>query len=631
MRKNDQSENWKTEDLRAERKERLDKLKGKDGTKKKIRKKFPWVIVLILIVAAAIAVPMFYVNQVNNGLYERTETAALLNGEKITALEANFFLGNKFRTAMNTAAFTADGQRVLTMVMPGADGKMTTLRDSLLETFPQDMENMTYAVKQAKELGLNLNADQKKALDDFFGRLQYSAAQQQLTVRDLLASFYGRGATEQSIRPYFEDTFLALNFQQHKMDEFQITDDEYEKYYAEHKDDLDTVDFHAYTFNLASFKEEEKSPLKGEKAEEEKEKEKTENKDKGGEDKAQADAKKPIDMEDQVRKLKLLTERANEFLDKCTDEASFKKELLNYVTDEEKPIYEQGDASLIKGAAKNRLQADMAKWLFNPERKAGDKTVIESPAGITALYFVDRKRPDGHFYSSRHILIKVLDNQEGEDKDQKQLAKERADEILQKFEQTDKSEDAFAKLAEEYSEDPGSKNNGGLYENVAPGSFVSEYEKWCLDKSRKPGDVGIVYVENPNYKGYHIIYFKGLGDVVWKAQAGAALKNEKFNQFMEDAIKNDTFEFVEKGMQYVLPYDHAAMEEARENADLQNAAKDKAEEGKKDAESKSEDKDNAETTVSETKGSEAEPTAAEESKAAEAEASQTEESQTDKP
>jgi parvulin-like peptidyl-prolyl isomerase len=35
----------------------------------------------------------------------------------------------------------------------------------------------------------------------------------------------------------------------------------------------------------------------------------------------------------------------------------------------------------------------------------------------------------------------------------------------------------FAKLAKEYSDDPGSKNSGGIYENVAEGSFVAEFEE----------------------------------------------------------------------------------------------------------------------------------------------------------
>lgn len=61
----------------------------------------------------------------------------------------------------------------------------------------------------------------------------------------------------------------------------------------------------------------------------------------------------------------------------------------------------------------------------------------------------------------------------------------------------------FAETAKEYSDDPGSKNNGGLYEGVKRGDFVSSYEEVIFDKDLSSGEVYPELVETQF--GYHII------------------------------------------------------------------------------------------------------------------------------
>lgn len=57
----------------------------------------------------------------------------------------------------------------------------------------------------------------------------------------------------------------------------------------------------------------------------------------------------------------------------------------------------------------------------------------------------------------------------------------------------------FKMLAAQYSDDPGSKDKGGLYENFTEGSMVTEFNDYCF--SKKIGEIGTV---KTNY-GIHII------------------------------------------------------------------------------------------------------------------------------
>lgn len=156
------------------------------------------------------------------------------------------------------------------------------------------------------------------------------------------------------------------------------------------------------------------------------------------------------------------------------------------------------------------------------KRKAGDlyqysTTVVYvlSPASIQ-----DRKT-----VNVRHILIAPETNDKNtKAKDatdaQWAAAYKKATKILDEFNAGDKKEKSFSKLAEENSTDTGSKDNGGLYENVVPGQMVNSFSAWCFDSSRKAGDTAIVKSDF----GYHIMYFVGTGKLTaWQYTAKTAL------------------------------------------------------------------------------------------------------------
>lgn len=79
-----------------------------------------------------------------------------------------------------------------------------------------------------------------------------------------------------------------------------------------------------------------------------------------------------------------------------------------------------------------------------------------------------------------------------------------AEAILDQWLNGDKTEESFAQLANDNSDDNNGKvTNGGLYEDVYMGQMVKEFEQWCFDASRQVGDYGIV----KTVFGYHIMYF----------------------------------------------------------------------------------------------------------------------------
>ena len=85
----------------------------------------------------------------------------------------------------------------------------------------------------------------------------------------------------------------------------------------------------------------------------------------------------------------------------------------------------------------------------------------------------------------------------------------------------DVRESRFSDTAKDHSQDPGSRANGGLYENLRKGQLIPELDAWCFDESRQYADTAIL--RSPC--GYHILFFCGsTGD--WYAAAKADLLAE---------------------------------------------------------------------------------------------------------
>ena len=150
----------------------------------------------------------------------------------------------------------------------------------------------------------------------------------------------------------------------------------------------------------------------------------------------------------------------------------------------------------------------------------------------------------------RHILIesKTADEEgEEEPSDEEQAkadqeAEAEAQRILKEWEDGDATEESFGELANTYSTDPGSNTTGGLYENVFPGQMVEEFNDWCFDSSRKPGDTGIVKTDY----GYHIMYYVGTTDVYyWKQAVESDLRYERYDEALQEIVDQVSVEYTE--------------------------------------------------------------------------------------
>ena len=145
---------------------------------------------------------------------------------------------------------------------------------------------------------------------------------------------------------------------------------------------------------------------------------------------------------------------------------------------------------------------------------------------------------DGKYVNVRHILFVpeggTTDEATGQttySEEEWEACRVKAEDMLAMWTAGAQTEESFGALATAMTQDPGSKETGGLYENVTQGQMVEEFDAWCFDEARQTGDHGIV---KTTY-GYHVMYFVS-STPIWEYYARQDLMTEKSGVMLDELV-----------------------------------------------------------------------------------------------
>ena len=179
-----------------------------------------------------------------------------------------------------------------------------------------------------------------------------------------------------------------------------------------------------------------------------------------------------------------------------------------------------------------------------PYYEAALQTMVPTQQDLEA-YFADHEEEyaasgitkESKVVDVRHILVQIQGGTAAEDgsvtysEEEWKTCETAAQAILDTWLAGDKTEESFAALATEKTEDPGSQSTGGLYQQVYEGQMVQPFNDWCFDASRQYGDYGLV---KTNY-GYHVMFFVK-SELQWPTYAESDWLNEQSANLLEAAV-----------------------------------------------------------------------------------------------
>ena len=321
---------------------------------------------------------------------------------------------------------------------------------------------------------------------------------------------YGRFMTAGALESILTKAAVANAYYTDYYDGLNITDEDIQNYYEENKDTLDTYEYSYLYFTPESVDstDEDGNELSDEEVDELKAA-------------ALADAK----------------EKAQHALDQYQDGTS----IANLVEEYGLTASNSGDHMTNVGSSVSSTYRDELAGYENDQSGIYEN----GESGVYVLVLHDRHLNEEATADIRHILISAETTKDEDGKvvaptdEAWAAAEDKANEILAEYQAGEQTEDAFAALANKYSDDAGSNTTGGLYEGAYDGQFVTEFNDWVFDASRQSGDVDIVRHEageddaNPYY-GYHIIYYVGENVPVWKHTSDTALRDEQAEAWGEE-------------------------------------------------------------------------------------------------
>ena len=454
---------------------------------KKLRSIIGTVIGILVVVAFALLI------FVNSGFLQKNATAVTVGSHKLSPALFNYYYQDTYNNIKNSYTSYGYWEDMVdtTKDIESQDCAMSenggTWGDYIRQSAITNATQMYTLYDAAMAENFTLSETAQTALDGIPQTLESYAKQSDFTDATVyLEDYYGKGSTVDSYLEYVKVQQIASEYSQEKTAGFTYSDEELRSYYNENRQNFDRVTYRV--FDIATEDDDSKA------------------------------AKEKAD---------------NMAAELDGTEKSFADAAYQAAPEDSKESYEDESYTLRSNFAYSSISSDYADWLFADERTAGESQVFATTSGYSVVMFVSRENNQYNTVDVRHILVQVgTSGEDGTSTDEDWTACEDAiNEILADWEASDMTEDTFASMAEEKSEDTGSASNGGLYEDVYKGQMVPEFNDWCFDESRKVGDYGVVKTDY----GYHLIYFSGLGDEYWKTLADSAKRSDDYNAWYEEA------------------------------------------------------------------------------------------------
>lgn len=438
----------------------------------------------------------------NSGLFQNREAAVTIGGESYTVTDVQYHYNNVLNQYYMYSQYGMDvgfdpTEDPAEQVYDEETG--ATWRDQLLDEAVTALAQTKVLVAQAEAEGVELSEEGAHELAHAMDDLVAASARNGFaTVNSYLKALYGRGMNKTAYKKAMSESQLAYEYQLAYAEELVYTDEQLENYYAENKDSMDLFD---YNFAVVELAEDE--------------------------------------TKDEETLLKEAKAKAEAILAKVNSGADLSEVAGNLEQAEDESVmpYEQ------RGVSGDYLDPNFSEWLCAADRKAGDATLVEDEEAMCfyVVEFIDRGRDEEVSGDVRHVLV-AAEQDEGATaptEEQYEAAKSKAQGMLEQWKHgDDPTEEGFAALATAESADPGSAANGGLYEKVSSQSgFITEFADWATDPARKPGDTGLVKNTQSSTKGWHIMYFVGQNEPVWKDSARTAKANADSTEWLEGLVE----------------------------------------------------------------------------------------------
>jgi len=439
-----------------------------------------------------------FTNLSTNGTLLRARTAAETEDFKVDGAMMSYFFNVNYQNYYSYLGYlgvdTSASLKTQKCTFLSDGG---TWFDYFMDIAKNNVDQVLAFSQAAHDSGMKLEDEDYESIDATMKSLEDSAKQAGYGVDQYVALSVGAGIKAKDVRNCLELSTLATKYVNDYVSKLEYTEEDLEAYYAEHKDEFEGVDYLVFSVASADFMEKD-----------------TDGKPVGDTTEANASAKAYADR-----------------LEAAASEEEFLNIIREYTTD----VLKEEDAEKYAGSAHSihvvkASMGDVAEWAFSAN--AGDThTEAEDDGTEYTVYYLTAPsyRDETVTRNVRHILFSSDTYKDST----------KVEEVYAELEAAGFSDEKFAEFVLKYSEDTGSIETEGKYEDVARGETTNEFNAWLFDESRVEGDTDIV--ESASF-GWHIMQYLGEGTKEsWMVGAKSSLIDSDYAAHLEEYAEKITY------------------------------------------------------------------------------------------
>ena len=470
----------------------------KQGMSKGLKRTLAIVIAVVLVAAIA------YLGMITTGFFEKNTTAAVANGHKLSPAMLNYYYVSGYQEVQNYFGGALSSDIPLSEQEYSGEG-FDTWGDYFID-YAASIAANTYAIyDKAIASGYTISEDGQATIDSEMQMLDLYASYYGYASGDsLLTAQYGNGCNKKNYKEYLTVTTTATEYATEYAEGLTYTDADIAAYYEENNESFDAATYRYYAITPGT-----------------------------------------LGLEEGEEAIKACEEAAKAMAEASQgDEQAYLDQVAAYVSEDAADTYDPDTATIREDYSFSSFGDFYADWLSDPARQEGDTSYfVNGTNSCAVIYFIRHEDHTFQMPNVRHILISAADTS---DESAMNTAAEQAEDILDEYLAGEQTEEAFAELAKKYSVD--NAENGGLYENIAPGQMLEAFDAWCYEDGRQVGDTGIVVTEY----GYHIMFFSGYGDVYQDYMVENAMRNADYQEWSNAITADVTYSVNESAKRYMI-------------------------------------------------------------------------------
>ena len=525
-----------------------DTKKSGNLSAKKARRNKLWRNIGIVVGAAAL-VAIVLVSYFPSTTYYRQTTAVEIADHDISVAAFNYYYQNVYQNTFSALQETYGDYASLMIdtskpLSEQQYSETQTWEEYLTETTLSDLTEIYAFYDAAMENGYELDDAAKQEMEDILSSMEAAAENAHYSLDNYLGAIYGKGVNEKLYRELLNTVSVATSYAEDIEAGFTFTDEEIDAYYAENRNEIDSVTARIYPITFETPEEETTDDTADTTDDTADTTDDTADTTDDTVDTTDDTADTTDDTtEADTRTYEEAMELANGIYDAVETEQDFIDYVVSLVPEESQSQYEDGSAFLYNGLSYSAFaNTDLSDWLFDDARTAGDITVVEGDSEIYIAMFLSRTDNDYPLVNMRHVLITPEEDEDGNlVEGAEEAAKEQAEELYDEWVENGSTEEYFEILANTYSAD-GDGTTGGLYEDVYQGQMVSPINEWLFGP-RKTGDCEVMESEY----GWHIVYFAGLGENYKAKLLDEAMRADAYEAWRTDVTTGYEATTIESG------------------------------------------------------------------------------------